>query len=56
MSTTWTVPEISLRAPLAGGPVTTLATGQVNPDAIAVDATSVYWLDNGSTVMKFTPK
>ena len=30
-----------LRAPLAGGPVTTLATGQVNPDAIAVDATSV---------------
>jgi len=45
-----------LRAPLAGGPVTTLATGQVNPDAIVVDATSVYWVDNGSTVMKLTPK
>jgi hypothetical protein len=40
----------------SGGPATTLATGQVNPDAIAVDETSVYWIDNGSTVMKFTPK
>ena len=45
-----------LRVPLAGGAATTLATGQVNPDAIAVDATSVYWIDNGDAVMKFTPK
>ena len=44
------------RVPLAGGRVTTLATGQTNPDAIAVDATSVYWIDNGSTVMKLSPK
>ena len=45
-----------LKVPLAGGAVTTIASGQTNPDAIAVDATSVYWLDNGSTVMKFTLK
>ena len=45
-----------LKVPLAGGAVTTIASGQTNPDAIAVDATSVYWVDNGSTVMKFTPK
>lgn len=45
-----------LKAPLAGGAVTTIATGQTNPDAIAVDDTSVYWIDNGSTVMKFSPK
>jgi hypothetical protein len=38
-----------LKAPLAGGAVATIATGQVNPDAIAVDETSVYWIDNSST-------
>jgi hypothetical protein len=46
-----------LKVPLSGGRVTTMASRQALPQAIAVDKTSVYWIDVvGATLMKFTPK
>jgi UDP-N-acetylglucosamine 2-epimerase len=33
-------------APLAGGPVTTLVTGQDNPEGLAVDSGHLYWANN----------
>jgi hypothetical protein len=42
-----------MKVPLAGGTPTTLASGQMMPLDLAVDATSVYWTDStGGTVMK----
>lgn len=35
------------KMPIAGGPVTTLATGQVQPAHVAVNATHVYWTNVG---------
>ena len=41
------------KAPLAGGSVTTFATGQLGAMSIAVDATNVYWLNtDGGALMK----
>jgi hypothetical protein len=34
--------------PIAGGAVTVLAPGRDKPSSVAVDGTSVYWLDSGS--------
>jgi hypothetical protein len=37
-----------MKAPIAGGGPTVLATGQRSPRGIAIDATSAYWVNEGS--------
>jgi hypothetical protein len=45
----WTSEDGTVRSvPIAGGAVTTLATGQTNPEGIAADAVDVYWVNAGS--------
>ena len=43
-------PGYVIRVPLDGAASTTLATREAGPSAIAVDATSVYWVDEGPDV------
>jgi hypothetical protein len=46
-----------LRLPLAGGSATTLVSGLTTPEGIAVDGSSVYWVDTYSgEVRKVSPK
>jgi len=37
-----------VKVPKSGGSITTLATGQIRATSITVDATNIYWLDQGS--------
>ncbi|HEX4337671.1 MAG TPA: hypothetical protein VH062_17275 [Polyangiaceae bacterium] len=43
----WTSPDKILKAPLTGGAVTVVASGQVYPTQLVVDVTDVYWTSPG---------
>jgi hypothetical protein len=44
----WADAQAVYSVPLSGGAATTLAIGQINVVAIAVDAAALYWLVNGN--------
>jgi len=49
-----TVGGTIVKAPLAGGSPTTLATSQVDNVFIAQDSTSIYWTNHGTSQSKYT--
>ena len=44
-----------MKVPLTGGMPTTIASGQSDPVAVGVDATSVYWVNSGDGTVMSAP-
>ena len=50
----WTSPSSVMRVPVNGGALSTLASGLLDPQGLAVDATSIYWVNHGTSGSSYT--